>query len=105
MKDDPDLHDCTPVPVRLTVGTHHERVVVARFRHRKGLTYYSSWVDFVANAEVSLPVASMCRDGSNDPIYRPIQERPGALQAISRQIDVLWDVPEESDETTFLSEL
>ena len=59
----------------------------------------------MAYAEVSLPIASMCRDGSVDSIYRPIRERRGALQAIKRQIDVTWDTPKDSTETTFLSEL
>ncbi|MDA8664496.1 integrase family protein [Litoricolaceae bacterium] len=105
MNDDPEVHNRTPIPARLVVNTHREQVVIAIIRHCQGLTHYSSWADFMAYAEVSLPIASMCRDGSVDSIYRPIRERRGALQAIKCQIDMTWDTPKDSTETTFLSEL
>lgn len=105
MNDDPDIHDCTPIPAKLVVNTQFGQVEVAKFRRADGPLLFSSWREFLSHAEVSSPIASYCKDGTAHSVWLPVNKRPSAITLIKEQIDTEWDTPKESDETTFLSEL
>ena len=105
MDDDPDINDCTPIPAKLVVNTQFGQVEVAKFRRSDGPLLFSSWRDFLSNAEVSSPIASYCLDGTAHSVWLPVRKRPGAITLIKDQIDTEWDVPLETDESKFLNEL
>ena len=105
MSDDPDIHDCTPIPAKLVVNTQFGQVEVAKFRRVDGPLLFSSWRDFLSNAEVSSPIASYCLDGTAHSVWLPVSKRPGAITLIKNQIDTEWDVPLETDESKFLNDL
>jgi integrase len=105
MNDDPEIHDCTPIPAKLVVNTQFGQVEVAKFRRVDGPLEFSSWKDFLSHAEVSSPIASYCMDGTTHSVWLPVSKRPGAITVIRDEIDLQWDVPLETDESKFLNDL
>ena len=105
MIDDPETHDCTPIPAKLAVNTQFGQVEVAKFRRSDGPLLFSSWTDFLSNAEVSSPIAIYCLDGTAHSVWLPVSKRPGAITLMKDQIDTEWDVPLETDESKFLNDL
>ena len=91
MSDDPDVHHRTPIPTKLVVNTQFGQVEVAKFRRANdGALQFSCWTDFIANAEVSSPLASYCKNGTFD---------------VSDQLDSDWGTRVDTMDSTFLNDL
>ena len=99
MSDDPDIHHRTPIPaVKLVVNTQFGQVEVANGKFRRaneslnwGALKFSCWTDFIANAEVSSPLARYCKNGTFD---------------VSDQLDSDWGTRVDTmDSTVFLNDL
>jgi integrase len=106
MSDDPDVHHRTPIPAKLVVKTQFGQVEVAKFRRANdGALQFSCWTDFIANAEVSSPLASYCKNGTIDSIWLPLRKRPGAVAQVSDRLDSDWGTPVDTVDSIFLNDL